>query len=349
MIKFYSFNLLMSFAFSYIFTIICIKIAKKYNLVDLPDKRKIHKKPVPYLGGVAIFCSFFLIYIISYILFPHAKLLNQYVGLIAASFVIFFLGLYDDFKGAKAPVKFIIQIIAALIIINSDLIIDKITNPLGGSFYFPEWISCLATIFWIVAIINAVNLLDGLDGLASGVITIASIFVFIIAILQKYTAVAHLAILLIGANLGFLIFNIYPAKIIMGDTGSMFLGMIFAVMAIAGNRKSAFAINLLIPIVLLTIPIIDTLLAILRRASKRINIFQADKEHIHHRLLSLGIPYQKVINLIYLFCFYLGLISLLSLKVPKEFTLILLLIVGINIFIGIYILILVEKHIKKSK
>lgn len=336
-----------TFITALVFTYFCIIIAKHYNFVDLPNERKIHKKPVPYLGGVGIYFAFIINLFLCIKIFPEFSIYSEnIIGLLIASFIIFIFGLYDDIKGIRANYKFIVQIIVALILIKFGYLIDRITNPLGGDIYFPYWLSVIMTIFWIVGIINAINLLDGLDGLASGVVGISSLFIFIISLLQHDIAIAFLSIILVGANLGFLVFNFPPAKIFMGDAGSMFLGFIFSVLAIMSNRKSAVAINLLIPIVLLSIPIIDTLLAIIRRANRKRNIFQADKEHIHHRLLNLGIPYKKVILLIYLMCLYLGFISLLSLWLPKQFVFILLIIVGINIFIGLYGLKLIEDHVK---
>ncbi|MDD5065523.1 MAG: MraY family glycosyltransferase [bacterium] len=346
---FWIFIFLGTFILSALFTFICIKVAKKFRIVDMPNERKIHKEPVPYLGGVAIYFSFMIIMFISLKISPTFNLYTQGVmGVVIASLIVFLLGIYDDVKGCNASLKFTGQIISALVLIRFGFFIDRITNPLGGIIYFPYWLSLIVTVFWIVGLINAINLLDGLDGLAGGVIAVASFFLFIIALISNNINVTVLSLLLCGSSLGFLVFNFPPARIFMGDTGSMFLGLVFSLMAIMGNRKSAAAINLLVPIVLLTIPIIDTLLAILRRANRGKHIFQADKEHIHHRLLNLGIPYRKVIILIYLFCFYLGLVSLLSLYIMKEVFFIILLIIGTNVLIGLYILNIVEDRIEKN-
>jgi len=344
--KFLLVGLFLSFILSIIFTMICIKIAKRFNIMDMPNERKIHKEPIPYLGGVAIFFAFIITLGFVLKISSNFNMSYRLNGLLLGSFIIFLLGIYDDLKGANALLKFSVQIVIAVILIYFGYVINRITNPFGGSIFFPNWVSIIITLVWIVGVINAVNLLDGLDGLASGVITISAIFIFIIAIVQHNILISILSIILVGSNIGFLLFNRYPAKIFMGDTGSMFLGLIISLIAIIGNRKSAVAINFLIPIILLTIPIVDTFLAIVRRAGRKRNIFQADKEHIHHRLLSLGIPYNKVISLIYMFCIYLGLISLISLFLPKEFMFIILLVVAINILIGLYALNLLEKHIK---
>ncbi|MBN1897734.1 MAG: undecaprenyl/decaprenyl-phosphate alpha-N-acetylglucosaminyl 1-phosphate transferase, partial [Spirochaetes bacterium] len=343
----YFIYLMISFVLSVFFTLLCIKIARRYNIVDIPNERKIHKEPVPYLGGIAIFLSFMITFIIGLKTSSLFNLEERIIGVLVAGTLIFLFGLYDDLKGSHPFFKFFIQIVVALILVSFGFIIDRVTNPFGGHIMFPGWLSVILTVFWIIAIINAVNLLDGLDGLASGVIGIASFFVFFISLTQYNYIVAFISIILIGSSFGFLLFNFPPAKIFMGDAGSMFLGFIFSVLAILGNRKSAVALSLLIPIVLLSIPILDTLLAIIRRANKKKNIFEADKEHIHHRLINLGIPYKKVILLIYVVCVYLGFISFLSVWLPKEFIFTLMLIVGINIMIGLYVLKLVEDHVKK--
>lgn len=333
-------------------TYLCIKIARKFNLVDQPNERKIHKDPVPYLGGAGIYFAF-IINLLICILIQRLPEINLYeknvIGLFISSFIIFVLGLFDDINGVHANFKFIVQIIAALILVKFGYLIDRITNPLGGVILFPYWFSVLVTVFWIVSVINAINLLDGLDGLASGVISVAAFFIFIISSIANNGMVQYMSLILLAANLGFLIFNFPPAKIFMGDAGSMFLGFIFSLLAILGNRKSAMAINLLIPIVLLSLPILDTLMAIIRRANMKKNIFLADKEHIHHRLIALGIPYRKVIILIYIICCYLGTISLLSLWLPNQFIFILFIVVGINVFIGLYVLKLVEDHVSKPQ
>jgi len=343
----YFIGFILSFILSLTLTPIFIKIAKKYKIMDYPDERKIHSKPVPYLGGLSIYLSFIILFFIGMYFFGILHWDKKNIVLMISSFLILLLGLYDDTKRAKPLFKLTIQIFIALYIALSGILIDRITNPFGGTIFFPYWLSIVITIFWIVGMINAINLIDGLDGLASGVIAISSIFIFIIAFIKQNVFIAYITSIFSGAVGGFLIYNFPPAKIFMGDTGSMFLGLIFSFFAIVGNRKSAVAINLLIPLILLTLPIIDTILAIIRRANKRKNIFQADKEHIHHRLLNLGIPYKTVIILIYLFCVYLGLISLISIKLSKEFTFILMFIIGMNIFIGLYVLKIIEKYIKK--
>ena len=185
----YGLYFLISFFLSVILTYFCIKLAKRYNIVDIPNDRKIHKEPVPYLGGIAIFLSFIITVLIGLKLSPFFNLMKDMQGLLISGTIIFLLGLLDDIKGTNAVLKFLVQIVAALILVKFGYIIDRITNPFGGSLIFPYWLSIIITVFWVIGIINAINLLDGLDGLASGVIGISSLFVFIIAILYHNIAV----------------------------------------------------------------------------------------------------------------------------------------------------------------
>jgi UDP-GlcNAc:undecaprenyl-phosphate/decaprenyl-phosphate GlcNAc-1-phosphate transferase len=334
---------------SVILTILCMKVATHNKIMDIPNPRKIHKAPVPYLGGVAIFISFFATLLISTAVFPECKpYFTNMGGLLISSCIIFFLGLYDNLRDANAMLKFSFQIIAAIIVVYSGFSINILTNPFGADLLLPSWLSIDLTVLWIVAIINAINLLDGLDGLAGGVVCISSLFLFIVALLSQNNLVAILSFLLFSSTFGFLFFNFPPAKIFMGDTGSMFLGFIFSVIAIIGNRKSAVAINLLVPIVLLSIPIVDTLMAILRRAKKKKNLFQADREHLHHRLLNLKLPYDKILVLIYLLCLYLGLISILSVFLEKKLILLLLFIIGSNMGLFLLFMASIEKHLETA-
>ncbi len=334
---------------SFVLTVFCvklsIKIGYKFEIIDTPGYRKIHKSPIPRSGGMAFFVSFFMLvlFLILLKIYDFKILKGAYLSLI----IIFLLGIYDDVKGANAKVKFLFQILSASLLWYNGLRIDRITNPFGGEILITNNVlSLVITVFWVVSLINAINLLDGMDGLAAGVILISSVFIFIIAGLSKNIDVLFLASMLIGITSGFLVFNFPPAKIFMGDTGSMFLGFMMAVLGIIGNRKSAVAITLLVPIVLLLIPIIDTGMAILRRLKQRKNIFQADKEHIHHRLLALGIGYKKVLLIIYMINIYLGLIALLSLFFRKEYIFILFIVLFLGIFILLEILRFVEKKSK---
>lgn len=343
-------GLLSAFTVSLSLTGLLIRYKSELAILDRPDARKIHTKVMPRTGGIAMFASLSFSYFMIKFLFPGAPgaLSGNVSYLFAGAFLIFLLGLYDDIKGINAFVKFMGQIAASLILIKGGFVIDLLTNPFGGSLAMGIF-SIPLTVLWVVGVVNAVNLIDGLDGLASGVVSISALFLCVIALYQNNGFIALLTLLITGAHLGFLVFNFYPAKIFMGDCGSMVSGFLLAAIAIAGNRKGAAAITLLIPIVLLMVPLVDTLSAIIRRAHGRKNIFQADKEHLHHRLIHLGVPYRKTLFIIYAICVYLGLVALLTLFVQKEFMFILLINVGITILIGLVILSVVEKVLVETR
>lgn len=255
------------------------RVALYIGAVDKPNARKIHKEPIPTLGGLAIFLAF----LIGYMIFGVANSLM--LSILIASFLILLLGVFDDINPIPAKIKFVIHLlIGAIIVFYGGLKIGEITM-LGLNFNFGV-LSPYATIIFIVAIINAINLIDGLDGLASGVSIIYFATIAIIAILLERTSNLEfmLCLIMLGSTLGFLAHNFPPAKIFMGDTGSTFLGLIIAVIALLGF-KNATLTSLFIPLLVLAIPILDTIFAMIRREIKGIGMSTPDKEHTHHQLL----------------------------------------------------------------
>ena len=272
--------ILITFVSSLILVPLIRKVAIHINALDIPDKRKIHKKPMPRLGGLAIFLSF----LVGYMFF--APLTTQMISILIGSFIIVLLGIVDDINPLKAIYKFIGQILVACILVFfgnvylTELSIFDLTINLGF------WTYPLS-LFIVVGCINAINLIDGLDGLAAGTSSIYFITIIIISILSGITDNLGfiLCLLTLGATLGFLYYNFNPASIFMGDTGSMFLGYMVAVIALLGF-KTATLTSFIIPILILFIPIFDTLLAIIRRLIKGEPIGKPDKEHIHFQLLN---------------------------------------------------------------
>lgn len=302
---------LVCFLSTCIFVPIAIKISNFVGALDKPNSRKIHKKPIPTLGGLAIFFGFLL----GYMFFAQQSTLM--LSILIASFIIVFTGLIDDIKPMRARYKFIIQIIVAMIIVfYGNLEISEIT-ALGMELNFGSF-SPIITILFIVAIINAINLIDGLDGLAASVSTIYFITIAIIAIiLNKFGGLdIMLSIIMIGATLGFLIFNFPPAKLFMGDTGSTFLGLMIAVIALLGFKNITIT-SLFVPLLILAIPILDTLFAIIRRKLKGESIAHADKEHLHHQLLKLTSSPVKTLLII---CFINILFSTASIFYALDYT-----------------------------
>lgn len=285
--------ILTTFLTSLILTHLMIKISKNMNIMDIPNERSVHKKPTPLLGGIAIFLSF----LFGFILFGNQNPLM--ISILIASFLILLLGIFDDIKPIKARYKFIIHILVALIVVFYGGLKLTHVDIFGLSLNF-KWMSPYVTILIIVGIINAVNLIDGLDGLCAGISSIYFLTIGVIAlILNKFNGLdIILSFIMLGATLGFLVFNFPPAKIFMGDTGSTFLGLMISVIMLLGF-KTVTLTSLLIPLVLLILPITDTLFAIIRRALNKKPIGQADKEHIHHQLLK-HLSTRKTILVIYI-------------------------------------------------
>lgn len=287
---------------SFILTPFIKKIAEKYNIVDVPDHRKVHSGKKPYLGGIAIFLSFIIGYLI--IMPDHDHKLAILIGAV----IILLTGLFDDLFDLKPIYKLIGQTVAAVIIIQSGLLIDKVTIPFAGTVHLDNF-SIIITLLWIIGVTNAINLIDGLDGLATGVSTIALFSIMLTAILDYRLAVALLCVLLIGSNLGFLYYNFYPAKIFLGDAGALFLGYMIAVISMLGLFKNIAIFSFIIPLIILAVPIFDTVFAIFRRLKKGQSIMSADRKHIHYQLIDKGFSHRGAVLLIYGLSLLLGLLA----------------------------------------
>jgi len=285
-------------------------LSLSWGLLDQPNWRKINNQPMPLLGGVAIYFGF----IVSILLFMHKKPfisdIHRLLAVLGSSLIIVLAGIVDGIKGLSAFKKLFYQITAATIVALFGFTIIKVSSPLGGAFHLPEIVSVTLTVIWIVGFINAVNLLDGLDGLASGVVAIISGCLFFTAIKTNNPIAAILSIAICGSSLGFLPHNFYPAKIFMGDSGSMLLGFVLALISIEGAYKSATFSAVLVPVIAMAIPFIDTGLAIIRRILSGKGIMKADKEHIHHRLLFREGSQKKAVLTLYWLTLSFGLIAI---------------------------------------
>ena len=270
------------------------KIATHVGAMDQPNARKIHKIPMPRLGGLAIYLAFLFGYIL------YGEVSTQMLSILIGSFLLVLVGFIDDINPVKARYKLIVQIIAAtIVVVYGDLSFTEI-SILGNKIYFSKIVGSLLSIIFIVAITNAINLIDGLDGLATGISSIYFLTIAIIAfILNRIGGLdVIISLIMLGATLGFLIHNFPPAKIFMGDSGSLFLGFMISVIALLGYKVTTFT-SLIVPILILAIPIFDTIFAILRRLLKGQNIGVADKEHFHHQLLKMRYSPTKSILIIY--------------------------------------------------
>ncbi len=327
---------LLAFSVSIALTPLVRKLAFKYDAVARPNHRTIHKELMPRLGGVAVFIAF-LVGIMLIIFFTDEKfaaLRRETLVFLFAGSIILALGIYDDIKGANSNQKFVVQLISAAIVILFGYKITAVVNPFGapislGIFSIPF------TLLWIVGITNAINLIDGLDGLAAGISLGAAIVMVAISLWFGNLLSAFPALILAGAIGGFLIYNFNPAKIFLGDSGSLLIGFLLACFSINGTFRNNDAIAIYIPIVVLGVPVLDTILAIARRIRKRIHLFQADKEHIHHRLLNLGISHKNVVLLLYGVSYSWGVIALAIYILKSEVYLLLLLPVFGSIFLGL--------------
>lgn len=274
-----------------------IAYSKKEGLVDLPNERKIHKIPVSRLGGVAIWSStmltFFLLVLLSY--YPYGSLLS---GILLGGSLMFLLGLIDDVYNLSAKFKLFIQIAIVTIVYLLGVKIDTIINPFGGVFHL-GLLSYPITLLWIVGICNAVNFIDGVDGLAGSVITVNSITLAIVAVSMtpSNSISALIAFILAGSMLAFLAYNFNPAKIFMGDSGALFAGFLLASLSITGVMKTA-TLAIFLPFVVLAVPIMDITFSSLRRILKGTSPFVADAEHIHHKLLKAGFSQNNTVAIL---------------------------------------------------
>ena len=285
---------LVTFVTSVLLVPFVMKAAKHVNAMDIPNQRSAHSKPMPRMGGLAIFGAFLL----GYMLFARTSL--QMLSILIGGFIIVLIGVFDDIKPVPAKIKFILQIIAACVVVfYGDIVLNDI-SMLGLNMSFPAPINYIVTILFIVSITNAINLIDGLDGLASGVSCIYFATIAIIAFIlnKKQGLDTVLSLIMLGSTMGFLVHNFNPAKIFMGDTGSLFLGFTISVIALLGFKATTLT-SLVIPICILAIPIFDTALAILRRLLKGEGIMSPDKEHFHHQLLKMKFGVRETVLIIY--------------------------------------------------
>lgn len=284
------------------------KICIKKGLYDVPGDRKIHKTPVPRLGGVAIWFSVTVtmaILILWFWDYPHGNALS---GMFLGGTLIFIVGVIDDLKNLSPKTKLLFQILAASIAYYFGVQILSIHIPFVEGAIPLGLLSIPITILWIVLICNAVNFIDGVDGLAGGVTAITALTLGVVAFYTAQPVAAVVAAVIAGTMLGFLVFNFHPAKIFMGDSGALFTGFILASLAVTGVLKTV-AVTLLIPIIILSVPLLDITYAVFRRISKGKSPFKADGDHIHHRLLKAGISQNKTIIIFYLICIASGAVA----------------------------------------
>ena len=273
-----------------------IKIAKKKGFLDVPkDERRVHKKPIPVGGGIAMVIS------VSILMVYFLPINKNLILTLIASLIIAISGLYDDKEGLSPKLKFLFQILAAVILIIGGMKIEFFTNPFDShdALLILNILSIPVTIFWVCGITNTINLIDGLDGLASGVSMICAISMFFITYKMGRYDVSLVCALVAGACLGFLPFNFNPAKIFMGDTGALYLGFMLSYISISGFLKQAAILMIFVPVLILGVPVFDTAFAMVRRKLSGKSMVEADKGHLHHRLLKMGLNQRQTVVILY--------------------------------------------------
>lgn len=285
------------------------RIAVKLGAIDKPTGRRVNKVPVPRMGGIAIFCGIAAAFAVQYVgtmflgwpvvLVPSPKLRVNYWMLVLAFCVIFTTGLLDDKFSLKPAQKLAGQVLAAVIAVAGGLVIGDISSPLGPEFISLGWLAYPVTVIYLVAYVNIINLIDGLDGLAAGISAIASFTMFVLSVMAGRLDAAALSVAVTGSSLGFLRYNFHPASIFMGDSGSLTLGFALGCSSLLSVTRFAGLTTIIVPLVIAAVPILDTLSAIVRRTRAHVSIGQADRGHIHHRLMDEGFDQRQAVLVMY--------------------------------------------------
>jgi UDP-GlcNAc:undecaprenyl-phosphate/decaprenyl-phosphate GlcNAc-1-phosphate transferase len=349
------FGFVLAAGFSLLLTPWVIKLARFVGAIDQPGERKAHSHPMPRLGGVAVFLSCFisfgLVALLDRPLLSGSWIFSSEGGLFGLClFIVMLLGFWDDLRSLKPFQKFGVQVLLSSVVYIAGFRVSAVMNPFGGGWLDVHAVDYPLTVLWIVGVTNALNLIDGLDGLAAGVATIAAFTILPIALLWGDTGTAVLAVILAGALIGFLRYNFNPAKIFLGDSGSLFIGFMLAVLSIKSSTKSTTTFALVIPILALGLPIMDTLLSMIRRflhsflpseakdssiVGRLKTIFSPDKSHIHHRLLARGLSHRTAVLVLYGVSSVLGIGAFAVTIAGDTGTSLVLAVVGIATVIGV--------------
>ncbi len=322
-----------AFIISFVTMPIIIKLSHKYEVFDYSSSRKVHEGDIPRLGGLGIFLACFPL--TFYYLVNYDSGFNKTLFLGGMS-LAFLLGFVDDLMPIRARYKLLMQIASACLVAASGLLFQDFKMY---TFFYIEfgYFAYPITVFWIVAFMNAVNLIDGMDGLSTGIVLIANLFIVIISAMTQNYHVLMLSLVLECSIAGFYVFNFPPAKIFLGDGGAYFIGFMYSVLPLMGIKKSAALTVFLIPMILMLVPITDVIQVMFKRLRNGQNIFHPDKQHLHHRLMNLGFTTKGILAVVYLYTTILGIFSLIMIVVNPDLTIFLfsfiLLILGISFFI----------------
>jgi UDP-GlcNAc:undecaprenyl-phosphate GlcNAc-1-phosphate transferase len=324
------------FIFSFFVTLasvpMSIQLAGRLRALDYPAERKVHGTPVPRLGGLAVFAGVWLAILAgsgfnSYL----REGMRSILGIVIGSLVIVGLGIVDDIHNAKPLAKLAVQIVAAGIAVAMGIRFELASNPLANAMRDSFDLGILGiplSILWIIALTNAMNLIDGLDGLATGIAMFTSIALFLISIKQGAGVVTYFYAAIAGATLAFLKYNHHPARVFLGDSGSTFLGFLLACLSIKGAQKSYTLTAVFIPLIVFGIPIFDSITSLVRRYLGKQKVHHADSHHIHHRLLRAGLNQKQVVFLLYAITIFLGIIGFCFTVLLDEYAAVIVIIIG---------------------
>lgn len=322
---------------------VCRWLARKLEVMDLPtEARKIHTHGIPYLGGVPFYISFLAAVLFLQRFYPQycppVLFPMCFVGTI-----IVLIGLYDDVRNMSSLKKLVIELILGAVLFFWGMRTSTIASPLGGVWNV-GWLAILITPLWIAGVMNAVNFSDGLDGLAAGLVAICAASVFAIAFRGNQVLACVMMAYLIGASLGFLCFNFHPASIFMGDTGALFLGFILGTATLVESQKGVTVIALTVPMVVMAIPILDTVLSFQRRLrrARAGKFFTPDRDHLHHRLMNLGLTQRQVVLALYYISACMGLLAFILSVVPPAYSFLILLLAATAVVFGVLVLRFIE-------
>lgn len=326
---------------SLIITPLIRRLCERFKLLDVPtDGRRVHKSAIPRLGGIAIYAAILLALSILPLL---SNLLTQslraytsglFVVLVPATLVLI-LGVYDDLRGTNAFVKFLgLGLIAALFYALGGRI-ETLPIPFGGTIHLPSIIGFLITVFWLVGIANAFNLIDGMDGLAPGAALFSSMVILVISLASENPLTIVVTLVLCGALTGFLRYNFNPASIFLGDSGALFVGFLLAALSVVGVQKATTAVAVITPVLAFGLPVVDTGITMARRIISGRPLFQGDDEHIHHMLLARGWSQRRVVLILYAVCAVFGLLAAVSIKTSSPLTGFVLFVISVAVIIGV--------------
>jgi UDP-GlcNAc:undecaprenyl-phosphate GlcNAc-1-phosphate transferase len=312
------------------------QLALHFDLTDKPSARKMHTGNIPRIGGIALLCSFFLPFLFLPLFCGQSPAVQEFFAdsnilcFVSGALLIFLLGLLDDIRGLNFLCKIIGQLLIAVFVYSCGVRITAVTTPFGPDFSI-GFLSLPITVFWFLLVINAINFIDGLDGLAAGICLFVSLSMLFVCIVNGNLTAALAFAALAGSLIGFLRYNFHPASIFMGDSGSYFLGYCLACLSIGGAIKGQVATAMLIPIIALGVPLMDTLWAPLRRFVNGQSMFQPDNKHIHHRLVKLGLTHQRAVLTLYVLTVLLGIAAMLLVHAQNDTSALIIFVLGIGL------------------